>query len=97
MCGEGGIFVKRIVGLPGETLSEDTHGFISVDGKRLNEPYVSARARAFDTSYRDRQWKVVAGDYFAIGDNRSESCDSRAWGGVPRGNVIGPVVKIVRG
>jgi len=97
MCGEGGIFVKRIVGLPGETLSEDTHGFISVDGKRLNEPYVSARARTLDTSYRDRQWKVAAGDYFAIGDNRSESCDSRAWGGVPRGNVIGPVVKIVRG
>jgi signal peptidase I len=97
VCGEGGIFLKRIVGLPGETVSEDGRGFISVDGKRLSEPYISARARALDTFFRQRQWKVPAGDYFTIGDNRSESCDSRYWGGVPRKNVIGPVVKITRG
>jgi signal peptidase I len=97
VCGEGGIFLKRIVGLPGETVSEDGRGFISVDGKRLSEPYISARARALDTSFHQRQWKVPAGDYFTIGDNRSESCDSRLWGGVPRHNIIGPVVKITRG
>ena len=32
-----------------------------------------------------------------MGDNRSESCDSRVWGGVPARNVIGPVTKILRG
>src|SRR4051812_1022579 len=52
-CGEGGIFLKRIVGLPGEAVSEDKHGFIAINGKRLTEPYVSARARAFDTGYLD--------------------------------------------
>ena len=96
-CGAGGTFIKRIVGLPGETIGEDGHGFISVNSKRLTEPYVSAKARALDSPHFDHQWKVPAGDYFVLGDNRSESCDSRYWGGVPRRNVIGPVVKIIRG
>jgi signal peptidase I len=96
-CGEGGLFIKRIVGLPGETVSEDAHGLISINGKRLAEAYISARARASDSSHFLQHWKVSAGDYFVLGDNRSESCDSRFWGGVPKKNVIGPVVKIVRG
>ena len=102
-CGEGGTFVKRVIGLPGETVKEDTKGFIWVRGpgakvwQKLNEPYVSARARALDSDHYDRQWNVPAGEYFTVGDNRSQSCDSRAWGSVPAANIIGPVVQIVRG
>jgi signal peptidase I len=42
-------------------------------------------------------WHVPRGTYFALGDNRAESCDSRVWGPVPARNVIGLVVKVLRG
>jgi signal peptidase I len=102
-CGEGGIFLKRLIGLQGETVREDDHGFFSVRGanstvwKTLDQPYVSARTRRLDSRHFHEQWKVPAGDYFVIGDNLPQSCDSRQWGGLPRSNVIGPVVKIVHG
>ena len=95
-CGEAGTFIKRVVGLPGETVGEDSQGFISIDGERLSEPYVSAAARRQDI-HTGQNWKVPAGDYFVLGDNRPQSCDSRSWGGVPSNEIIGPVVKIIRG
>jgi signal peptidase I len=87
-CGEGGTFVKRIIGLPGEVVSE-RRGIVYIDGTRLIEPYI-------DPSRRDRAtrtWpRVPAHAYFVMGDNRAASCDSRTWGTVPRKSLIGPVV-----
>jgi signal peptidase I len=91
-CGEAGVYVKRLIGLPGDTIREDARAFLSVDGKPLDEPYVSAAARSADTQFRNRVWHVPAGSYFMMGDNRGESCDSRLWGDVPRSSLIGPVV-----
>jgi len=91
-CTRAGVFVKRLIGLPGETVHEDGNSYIWVDGRRLSEPYVSAVARAADATYRDRTWHVPNGDYFMVGDNRGDSCDSRAWGAVPRSSLVGPVV-----
>jgi signal peptidase I len=90
-CSAGGVYVKRLIGMPGETIHEDAEGFLWVDGKRLDEPYVTDLARAQDT-HGDRTWKVPDDGYFFMGDNRGESCDSRVWGSVPRGNLIGPLV-----
>jgi signal peptidase I len=85
---QGATFVKRIVGLPGDTISE-RNGVVFVNGRRLAEPYVDARDRDAHTATWPR---VAAGHYFMMGDDRAASCDSRLWGTVPRGNLIGPVV-----
>jgi signal peptidase I len=92
----GGIFVKRIVGLPGERWAE-REGFTYINGKRLSEPYVRP-------SRRDSQTKTMRnippagtldripkGMYLMEGDNRTHSCDSRMWGLVPRDAIIGKV------
>ena len=89
MCGASGTFVKRLIGLPGETVTERTGGFIYIDGKRLDEPYIKPDRRAHDAT--TGTWHVPQGDYFFMGDNRGESCDSRRWGSVPRKNLIGEV------
>lgn len=85
-CGEGGTFVKRLIGLPGETVSERS-GYVFINGKPLKEPYISADRRDTQTG----TWRVPKGQYFFMGDNRAQSCDSRQWGSVPRGNLIGTV------
>jgi signal peptidase I len=96
-CGEGGTFVKRVIGLPGETVKEDDRGYIWIRGpsakafEKLPERYVPKSSREFDTGNYNRSWKVPKGDYFMMGDNRGESCDSRRWGSVPRGDLIGTV------
>jgi signal peptidase I len=89
--------VKRVIGLPGETVHEDAHGRIDIDGAPLSEPYVQRARRLEDSSSFGKTWNVPRGDYFVLGDNRPGSCDSRVWGGLPKKNVVGPVVKIIHG
>ncbi len=88
--------MKRLIGLPGDSVHEDGHGYLNVNGKRLDEPYVSAARRLADTTDFGKTWHVPIGDYFFVGDNRAQSCDSRMWGSVPAANIVGVVVKIIR-
>jgi signal peptidase I len=91
-CGSGGTFVKRIVGLPGEQVSLRVRGgkaFVVVDGQQLDEPYIEDDRRDLGP---EETFRVPEGQYFVVGDNRGQSCDSRVFGSVPRDNLIGPVV-----
>jgi len=97
-CGEGGTFVKRVIGLPGDTVKEDDNGFIWIRGPgskkfvRLDEPYINEGRRLQDSGHFGMtRPKVPPGDYFMMGDNRASSCDSRTWGPVPRNKLIGIV------
>jgi len=92
----GSAFVKRLIGLPGETVREGRSGFIWIrrPGTRtwtkVPEPYLSTQSRLADATRGT--WHVPNGEYFMLGDNRAGSCDSRRWGSVPREDLIGPVI-----
>lgn len=84
-CNVGGTFIKRLVGLPGETVSM-RNGYVFINGVRLDEPYLQPAYRGHESG----DWAPIpSGEYFVLGDNRAMSCDSRRWGVVPRDNIIG--------
>jgi signal peptidase I len=84
-------FIKRVIGLPGETL-ELRNKKVIIDGRPLDEPYVhfleaaseAQEVTSFDVRERYGPVKVPPGHYFMMGDNRDNSQDSRYWGFLPR-------------
>ena len=76
-------FLKRIVGMPGERVRIEA-GALIVDGRRVNEPYVSFRdARSVP------EVTVPANAFYVLGDNRAQSEDSREWGAINAADITG--------
>jgi len=88
-----GFSVKRIIATSGETvLVKD--GIVAVNGKRLKEPYLPSGSRTFpDGSRNEQQLRCQQGEFVVMGDNRMNSADSRSYGPVPRGNILGLIVR----
>ncbi len=83
-CGSSSRDVERIIGLPGETVS-DRDGVVSIDGKPLKEPYVKPARR----DRRTGTWHVPRDAYLLLGDNRRSPCAAPAT--VRKRNVVGKV------
>jgi signal peptidase I len=79
-------FIKRIVAGPGDRI-RIVGGHVIRNGKRVNEPYTAPCAGSGCDF--PREVTVPAGHWFMMGDNRGDSDDSRFWGPVPRGWIIG--------
>lgn len=90
-------FVKRVVGLPGETVQVRGE-IVYIDGKPLSEPYVRNRpgvesrgvgCPGVATEDWSRGFVLGKDHFFMMGDNRGESADSRCWGSLPGDYMIG--------
>jgi signal peptidase I len=89
---DGVPFVKRIIGLPGDTIRLEAGNVVVVPPGGapvpLSEPYANGRANTL-AAMDGEEWVVPADSYFVLGDNRDYSLDSRAFGAVDRAAVLG--------
>lgn len=85
-------FIKRIIGLPGESVKV-ANGHVYINEKLLNEPYLAKGITTNPGQFLQEGVDVLVpeGNYIAMGDNRPASSDSRDWGFLTKGEIIGQV------
>jgi signal peptidase I len=89
---DGTPFIKRVIGIGGDTVEIKDDGFVYINDTQLNEPYVYAEdgeAQPTDTSTDPPRWEIPDGELFVMGDHRAKSSDSRTFGPIQDGDVIG--------
>ncbi len=84
----GKFLLKRVIGLPGESIRASNTVFIN--GRLQEEPYVAATSLSSDVQARGVN-RISSGTYFVMGDNRLESTDSRMFGAISVSEIIGTI------
>lgn len=97
---DNNFFIQRLVGMPGETI-RIADGRVFVDGRQLGEadgipPFNYQNPTGFPTAVmkEGEDYKIGSNEYFVLGDNTSNSLDSRYWGCVPSSSVYGKATMI---
>jgi signal peptidase I len=99
-CGGANVndLVKRVIGLPGDTIALQG-GYVYVNQHKLNEQWLPTSERGTTdpgpagTRYDlDHPFVIPQDHYYVLGDNRAQSCDSRYWGSITKSEIIGKVV-----
>jgi len=87
--GTGCDFIKRVLGVPGDTIAvQDNH--IIVNGVPLEEDYIPADFKTLPGAFtQNRTITLSTDEYFACGDNRPYSSDSRQWGPITKKDIVG--------
>jgi signal peptidase I len=89
-----GDLVKRVIALPGQTIYSSGNS-IYVNGRLLAEPYLPHHdPLGPPIASRQHPYRVPPGDFYMLGDNRADSCDSRYWGPIKGSSIIGKVVLV---
>jgi signal peptidase I len=88
-----GYSVKRIVAVAGDSVRLE-NGHVYVNGQQLEEPYLAPGTSTFPSPTNERQtFTCSKNGFFVLGDNRPRSIDSRVYGPVPRGNILGLIIR----
>jgi len=86
-------FIKRVIGLPGDTIEVKDDGIVYVNGVALDEPYTYKNDAGIneptEVSPDQTRWVIPPGQLFVMGDHRQKSADSRVFGPIAIDNVIG--------
>lgn len=86
-------YLGRVVAIPGDTITIAPDA-VMVDGKTLNEPYITVPDGASENPKIVPQLTLQPGQYFVLNDNRVASSDSRTFGAIPRNNIVGKAVLV---
>jgi signal peptidase I len=92
--GPPGDLVKRVIALPGQTIYSSGNT-IYIDGRPLAEPYLPSYdplGLQIPGASRQHPYRVPPGEFYVMGDNRADSCDSRFWGPITGSSIVGKVV-----